>query len=47
MEVVVVTDDGSGGRDQTPEVVVVTSDGSGGREGVSGEWLDLTTELTT
>ena len=32
MEVVVVTSDGSGGRDQTPEVVVVTDNGSGGRD---------------
>ena len=43
-------------RGTAKPVVVVTSDGSrvprhgkagGGGEGVSGEWLDLTTELTT
>ena len=43
MEVVVVTGDGSSGRDQTPEVVVVTSNEKEVVSGVSGEWLDLTT----
>ena len=33
-----VTGDGNGGRDEKRK---------GGGEGVSGEWLDLTTELTT
>ena len=34
----VVTSDGDGGRDEKRK---------GGGDGVSGEWLDLTTELTT